>query len=84
MSELAKELRKLADGEHVSDVSTMKGGFRRVSTYWLGRAAIKIEQLEYSLGAILDAWESVPENVQVPDEINDNDLWNDARAALGR
>lgn len=37
-----------------------------------------------ALDNIVTAWDSVPDSVQVPDEINDDALWGRARNALGR
>lgn len=37
-----------------------------------------------ALKAIVAAWDAVDPNVQVPDEINDDDLWEDARAAIAK
>lgn len=80
----ASSLRRLAAGQHVAGVSTMKGGYRRVHTYWLGRVGRRIERLEGVIASLVLAWESVPEDVQVPDEINVNELWEEARDAIGR
>jgi hypothetical protein len=32
--------------------------------------------------ALVTAWEAIPENIQVPDEINIDQLWDDVRAAI--
>lgn len=82
MSMMASDLRKLALGKQVPDVSTLHGGYRRVNAHWLGTVASRMERLEKSLAAIVEAWESIPENIQVPEEINVNELWDEARAAL--
>lgn len=47
---------------------------------------LRLEQVQSQLLAMLrrivDAWESVPEDVQVPDEINENQMWEDANELL--
>ena len=35
-----------------------------------------------ALDALVRAWRSIPDNCQVPDEINNDDLWLAAEAAL--
>jgi hypothetical protein len=81
--DLARTLRALSRGKHIPEVSTMKGGYRRISAYWLATVAARIEELEAALSALVDDWHSVPLDVQVPDEINEDEHWEAARKALG-
>lgn len=37
-----------------------------------------------ALERIVTAWESVPEDAQVPEEINVNELWDQARDAINQ
>jgi butyrate kinase len=55
-----------------------------VTVSWLDRLADHVDDLESILATIVAAWESVPENVQVPDEINVDEMWDEARRVLGR
>jgi hypothetical protein len=45
-------------------------------------AADEIERLREALSDLIADWEAVPEDVQVPDEINVNEHWDAARTAL--
>jgi hypothetical protein len=45
-------------------------------------AADKIERLWEALVVLVADWDAVPEDVQVPEEININEHWDVARAAL--
>lgn len=42
------------------------------------------DELLRVLKRILADWESVPEDAQVPDEINDNDHWDAVRAVIAQ
>lgn len=39
-------------------------------------------EMHLLLKMLLQAWESIPESMQVPDEINDNKLWDKVREVL--
>ena len=82
MSKYGEQLRELYRGRHFPDVSTMSD-FRRVSRYWLGEVAAHVERLESALGNLVADWDSVDPLVQVPDEINVNEHWEEARLILG-
>lgn len=44
--------------------------------------ADQLDELAEATTAIAQAWGSVPENVQVPEEINDDALWSRVRFSL--
>lgn len=46
------------------------------------RLADRFDMLAKSSGRILDAWESIDEEKQVPDEINENSYWDSLRDNL--
>jgi hypothetical protein len=48
----------------------------------LKQAEDEIERLREALSDLIADWEAVPEDVQVPDEINVNEHWDAARTAL--
>ncbi len=63
--------------------------YRRVCRYWLGLVAKRLEdversnsQLYSSLQRVVKGWESIDENDQVPEELNINEIWEEARKAL--
>lgn len=41
-------------------------------------------ELLHALKSVLAAWKSVPGNAQVPDEINDDDLWEMIESAIDK
>jgi hypothetical protein len=84
--DFATELHDLVRDRHVPDVTTCttNDGCRRVNAVWLGQLSGHLDEVEAILSTIVTAWESVPDNVQVPDEIDDDALWAEARRVLSR
>jgi hypothetical protein len=80
--DFATDLRRVAAGRQIPDVTTTRHGYRRINGLWLAMLADHVDRLESALRTIVTAWESVPENVQVPDEINVDEMWDDARRVL--
>lgn len=65
--DIAEEAMQLSQGVHLPGVSTIKGGYRRVSTLWLREVRDHIRSLEYQLQEsrsvlrkIVAVWEDVP------------------------
>jgi hypothetical protein len=80
--DFVSDLRRLNAGQYVVGVSTTKHGYRQVDCWWLGQVADRMERLEGIVESLVRAWDSVPENVQVPEEINVDELWAEARDAI--
>ena len=83
MKDLVDIPDRLARGEHIRDVSTTRWEYRRIRASRLATVASRIRELESAPCNLVEDWHSVPPDRQVPDEINVNEHWDAARAALG-
>ncbi len=86
--DIGREAIRLAQGDNIPHATRMSG-HRRISTTWLREVGEKIRSLEFelretraALRRLVRDWESVPETVQVPDEIYVDEHWARAREVL--
>ena len=87
--DIGREAIRLSQVDKVSEALPYGLGYRRVKMYWLRETGEYIRSLEFELREtrailrqLVKDWDSVPENVQVPDEINENEHWQRAREIL--
>ena len=86
--DIGREAIRLAQGDKIPHATRMSG-HRRINTTWLREVGEKIRSLEFelretraALRRLVRDWESVPETVQVPDEINVDKHWARAKEVL--
>jgi predicted nuclease with TOPRIM domain len=83
MGEIVEQLRMdYSEIEQLrAEVARFKGENSRLDLL-LDEDKAEIERLRQALSTLVADWEAVPDNVQVPDEINVNEHWDAARVAL--
>jgi hypothetical protein len=87
--DIGREAIRLSQGDKVSEALPNGLEYRRVKRYWLRETGEYIRSLEFELREtrailrqLVKDWDLVPENVQVPDAINENEHWQRAREIL--
>jgi hypothetical protein len=75
MTDIVERARWMANSEARAGIGKVRGDLFR-------ELADEIERLRAALATLVADWDAVSEDVQVPEEINVNEHWDAARAAL--